>query len=89
MVTDAEGQPVGGALVGVDKRTPRGREPLYVRLNDPEGYTEQLPIPVGEADTVFDIWTSAVGFYREIKNGIISRGEPLELTIRLTPLPEL
>ena len=81
--------PVSGALVSVDKRTRRGREPLYVRLTDAEGYTEALLLPVGEPDTVFDVSASAAGFYHDGHTGLVPRGEPLEITLRLAPVPEL
>lgn len=88
VITDADETPLAGVLVGVDKRTPRGREPLYIRISGEDGYAETLSMPVGEVDTVYDIWIIADSFYREIKNGVICRGEPLELVFRLKPLTE-
>ena len=88
-VQTADGIPLQGAIVSVDKRTPRGREALYVRLTDEYGQIEPLPLPVGAADTVFDIGAAANGFYREHHSGIAVLGDLPPYTLSLSPLPEL
>lgn len=88
-VLSAEGQPLAGALVCVDKRTPRGREAFYVRLTDEAGTVEPLPLPVGEPDTVFDIFAAVNGYYREAHHSIAVPGELPPYTLMLSPLPEL
>ena len=88
-VLSADGEPLQGAMVWVDKRTPRGREAMYVRITNEAGTVEPLPLPVGEADTVFDIGAAANGFYRELHCGIAVLDDLPPYTLLLSPLPEL
>ncbi len=86
-VQTADGTPLPGAMVTVDKRTPRGRETVYVRMTDDAGQVEALPLPAGEPDTVFDILAAAGGYYREAHHGIAVIEELPAYTLILVPLP--
>jgi hypothetical protein len=82
------GDPIAGAVVAVDRRTPLGREPLYVRITNTQGEIEKLTLPAGDGDTQYDITVAAPGFFRQTDTGLIADGTPIERVIRLAPLPE-
>lgn len=87
-VADAvTGAPIPGAIVAVDRRTAAGREPLYVRITDAQGNIPELSLPGGE-ETLYDIVAAAPGYFRQLDNGIVADGRPVERIIRLQPLPE-
>ena len=83
--SETEKAPIHSAIVTVEKQTPNGRLPLYVRFSDRHGQVEPLLLPY-DPPVQYVITAAAPGYARHTAQQSGIGGEALHWDLWLRPL---